>query len=568
MSSFYDDASLVVIPSGYKTSKVYAEKPTDGSGDLAFTRTGDTATRVNSAGLIERVRTNLVLQSNTFSTTWANDDSTETSGQTGYDGTTNAWLLSKTAANGRIGQVLTVSGSATFSIYAKAGTDSWVRLASSDAGVYAYFNLGTGAVGSTGGSTTAAITSVGNGWYRCSISGNASFTFFNIWVADADNDTSGASGNILIQSAQIETGDIATDYIPTTTAAVSVGPVANVPRLDYTNSSCPRLLLEPQRTNLWTNSESFSGGSESIVTYTANSNDTLDPAGYNGADKFAVTTSGGDAHTRITRTLAVQAFSTSVYVKGAAGQKVQLFLARDGYTEIKGTSNYTLNGSWQRLTFSDTFSTTSSTVVLGIEFGFTSSDSVAGQLYYVWGAQVEAGAYATSYIPTLAASATRGADLAAKTGISSLIGQSEGVVFVDFEVTDPAAFQAINVYNNNKAGNTISTVAIQFNLTEVVASIFLGNGTFDTIGLNATGYGLNQRLKVAFRYKSGDLALYVNGVQKDTESATYTAVGTKSEVFLGDTTVYFGYKGGLKINNYMQFTSALTNAELAELTTL
>jgi len=40
MSSFYDDASLVVIPSGYKTSKVYAEKPTDGSGDLTFTRLG------------------------------------------------------------------------------------------------------------------------------------------------------------------------------------------------------------------------------------------------------------------------------------------------------------------------------------------------------------------------------------------------------------------------------------------------------------------------------------------------------------------------------------------------
>ena len=66
MSSFYDDASLVVIPSGYKTSKVYAEKPTDGSGDLSFTRTGDTATRVNSAGLIEKVRTNLLAQSEEF----------------------------------------------------------------------------------------------------------------------------------------------------------------------------------------------------------------------------------------------------------------------------------------------------------------------------------------------------------------------------------------------------------------------------------------------------------------------------------------------------------------------
>jgi hypothetical protein len=59
MSSFYEDASLVMIPSGYKTSKVYSAKPTDGTGDLTFTRSNDTATRVNSAGLIEKVRTNL-----------------------------------------------------------------------------------------------------------------------------------------------------------------------------------------------------------------------------------------------------------------------------------------------------------------------------------------------------------------------------------------------------------------------------------------------------------------------------------------------------------------------------
>jgi hypothetical protein len=46
MSSFYEDASLVMIPSGYKTSKVYSAKPTDGAGDLVFTRSNDTATRV------------------------------------------------------------------------------------------------------------------------------------------------------------------------------------------------------------------------------------------------------------------------------------------------------------------------------------------------------------------------------------------------------------------------------------------------------------------------------------------------------------------------------------------
>ena len=61
--SFYDDASLIMYPSGYKANKIYSLKPTDGSGDLTFTRSNDTATRVNSAGLIEKVRTNLALYS-------------------------------------------------------------------------------------------------------------------------------------------------------------------------------------------------------------------------------------------------------------------------------------------------------------------------------------------------------------------------------------------------------------------------------------------------------------------------------------------------------------------------
>ena len=60
--SLYTDASLIMYPSGYKEDKIYSLKPTDGSGDLTFTR-ASTATRVNAEGLIEKVRTNVVLYS-------------------------------------------------------------------------------------------------------------------------------------------------------------------------------------------------------------------------------------------------------------------------------------------------------------------------------------------------------------------------------------------------------------------------------------------------------------------------------------------------------------------------
>jgi len=578
MSSFYDDASLVVIPSGYKTSKVYAEKPTDGSGDLAFTRTGDTATRVNSAGLIEKVRTNLITYSEQLdNAAWTKGAVTATSNSTtAPNGTTTADTITETATTAQhqfFNSFTTSASIATYSIYLKANGRNFATVypqGTSMAG-YATVDLSNGTINTTGGSTflRAAIESAGNGWYRVSVALTTTANSL-VCVVYLSNSLGGVSpsyagdgtSGIYVWGAQLETGDIATDYIPTTTAAVSVGPVSNVPRLDYLGSSCPRLLLEPQRTNLWTNSESFSGGSESIVTYTANSSDTLDPAGYNGADKFAVTTSGGDAHTRITRSLAVQAFSVSVYVKGAAGQKVQLFLARDGYTEIKGTSNYTLNGSWQRLTFSDTFSTTSSTVVLGIEFGFTSSDSVAGQLYYVWGAQVEAGAYATSYIPTLAATATRGADACSKTGISSLIGQTEGTLFVESELSHSSSS---NQYLIQVSASSADRIFIyrEANTNKLGCFVRIGSTTIYT---QLTAGAITGTVKAAFAYKSGSLAFYVNGTQVALGTSTFS---TPPSMGIFDIDSNSGLENGyFNYNQALLFKTRLSNAQLAELTTL
>ena len=90
--SIYDKASLVLIPSGTKTSKVYSQKPVNGDGDFTFSRS-TAATRVNADGNIEKETQNLLLQSNTFDTTWLDITLTKTSGQAGYDGTNDAWEL-------------------------------------------------------------------------------------------------------------------------------------------------------------------------------------------------------------------------------------------------------------------------------------------------------------------------------------------------------------------------------------------------------------------------------------------------------------------------------------------
>ena len=155
--SFYNDASLVFLPSGGagKDTKAYSIKPTNGDGDFTFSRGSNlTATRVDSNGLIEKGRENLLLQSNQFDTTWGTPNTDVTSGESGYDGSSDAWLLEAdvAASSANMNQSASISGVMTASIYAKEGTTNWFRFSINDSGVNtrAWFNLsGSGAVGTT-----------------------------------------------------------------------------------------------------------------------------------------------------------------------------------------------------------------------------------------------------------------------------------------------------------------------------------------------------------------------------------------------------------------------------------
>ena len=108
--SIYDKSSLVLIPSGTKTGKVYSQKPVSGDGDFTFTRSS-AATRVNADGNIEKETQNLILQSNQFDTSWDKYRTSLTSGQSGYDGTNNAWLLTATDTfSARVQQTESLTG--------------------------------------------------------------------------------------------------------------------------------------------------------------------------------------------------------------------------------------------------------------------------------------------------------------------------------------------------------------------------------------------------------------------------------------------------------------------------
>jgi hypothetical protein len=416
------------------------------------------------------VRTNLLLQSNTFSTTWTNFNTTDTGGQSGYGGTNDAWLLQNTAASGSIRQTISASGVQTYSFYAKAGTTDWVAayVATSGAIPYCFFDLTNGVKGATQNNViNSSITAVGGGWYRIAIAFNTTTTDVRIFPAEANAVLASQVGdNIYIQDAQLETGDIATDYIATTTAAVSVGPVANVPRLDYLDSSSPRLLLEPQRTNLITFSEQFDNAGWTKLGITVAANNTTSPSGYIDADKL-IADAGTGNRVVYQGVIPVGVSTTTVYAKAgefggiviASGTQGGFFDLTTGayrteYNSAPTAYNITsASNGWYRCSVTMT-SVSGDNLYIGPNDNVSTSLSLTGDGtsgMYAWGAQLEAGAYETSYIPTLGAAVTRGADAASKTGISSLIGQTEGTVLLDFNLfVSGDSFQSFLIGNGTQ----------------------------------------------------------------------------------------------------------------------
>jgi hypothetical protein len=570
MSSFFDEASLVMIPSGYKDQKVYSVKPLDGSGDLTFSR-ASSATRVASNGLIEKVRTNLILQSNTFSTTWTQPNTTVTSGQADPDGGTNAWLVTETVDGGSLRQSVTATGSLTFSMTLKANTGTTsATLFCTDASQQAAFDLSAGNFSASG--ATAKMVSLGNGWWRCSISFVASGASTLILFP-----SSGAAvGSTFAYQAQLETGDIATDYIATTSAAVSVGPVSGLPRLDYLNSSCPRLLLEPQRTNLMLYSEQFNNSSYVKVRATITANAITSPDGYTNADKIESTATGSlavECYQTITTT--AQTYTASAFFKLGSGATVMNQL--DVYYLGTGTYNASVKINLSTGVLTQTVGTGASVVNYGngwyrVLVPFTASDGTTavyfgsdGQHYpsgsytYVYGAQVEAGAYATSYIPTLGTSVTRVAD-AIDESISGISTASAGTFFLDFErgltsVTSRDASTDGFFYRSGTGFPSANSIEIASDTDGSVRFAKRVNSVFAAMYTNNT---LN-RYKMLVKWNGTTAKAYVNGTQ----------VFSGALVWSTDLT-YVGYNADFRksVNQLLIFPTEISDSQAIELTTL
>ena len=615
MSSLKDLASLIMVPSLYKDGELHTVKPladedvilhpdatgnhdgNDGSTDrnaanFTFSRGSNlAATRVDVNGLIEKGRENRLLQSNTFSNaTWSKSLASVTGGQAGYDGTNDAWLFTSTGNFARIQQSAGPTGVLTLSAYVKAGTTDWVmlRIAGSGYNVTQYFDLQNGVVGSISG-VSAKITSVGGGWYRCEATANASASASSyIYSALGDGNLSVTNETIYIQDAQLEAGLVATDYIETTSSTAQAGILEDMPRLDYSGgASCPALLLEPQRSNISTHSEYFDGWVKQYVSNTANI--TTSPEGLVNAYTITDTTDNfrhinylnlnGDLS--ISRTFSIYAKQNTLRylflsVTGSADVHCYsaIFDLQEGQvTGTKTNGNGTLTESiedagngWYRCIISGTM--TSGTGNYFPLIGTSDSPDFTGTLFndnapsyagdgssiYIYGAQLEAGSYPTSYIPTYGASVTRSLDSAATPDLTA-----NGVA------TNPNAWTFI--VKGDWLGNGVPANNHTFSRQEG-GFMYRYGGSMGFSGATKT-YWTEYNPTAATAYIWDGTQLRIRRGGSDIKTISADAIGWNSGGITNWSLTYVNIRNiQYEVDQVILFNSVLTNSEIDALTTL
>ena len=376
------------------------------------------------------------------------------------------------------------------------------------------------------------------------------------------------------------------DYIETTTTALYGGITDNVPRLDYTDSSCPALLLEQQRTNLVTQSEYFGAWGKNSVTIT--SNYSISPEGVINGSLMSRSGSGTlSGSVELTgMPTASDAKVLSVYAKAETHDYIQLFHSGDaqGYvnfnlaTGVVGTSGTKSTGDiepigngWYRCS-AIWNNTNAFGSVIFVGFASSASAPFAGgsvpqtSSVSIFGGQYETGNYSTSYIPTYGAgSVTRNADACFGAGNAATFNSTEGVLYFEGSAFISNDFKSLSLSNGSVSGGDDNRVMIGFQNNILYANVRVGNVYQFNENLTIP---VNNTNKIALKYKQNDFALWVNGneVKTDNNGTTFSEGILKKIQFADGRPTTSIFKGNVK--QVLTFNTALTDAELATLTTI
>lgn len=569
MSLLYD-ASLIVTPNAYKESKLYALKPQSGLGDMTVTR-ATTATRTNSAGLVESVPYNLVSYSEECSNNaWGKLNITIlSSNNLAPNGTLTATRINMPSgtASQIFNQFTTIASTYTTSI--------WVKLISGSGnfklGFYDNVSILTNSI---------TVTST---WQRFTVTKSiGAAATRGCWLYSED-----LNQVIEVWGGQVVEGSVPKDYFPTTTRL-------NIPRIDYPSlGGCPSILLEPQSTNLLVRSEEFDIFPWGKNQLTISPNIAISPNGLMNANKLNETISNS-LH-RITQNLSVvnaTVYTFSIYAKKGENTLVQLALNNGfvvnfinapyaNFNLLNGTISQSGNGATATITALTNgwyrCSITATSILSGqgeLNINLINSDTTgpfpayignASNGVYIYGAQIEQGAYLTSYIPTVASTVTRNADVCFLNNIytNGLISASGGTWFLD---------QMSNEFKGSGLEYSILLGSVGQN------SLVIGINTDGTISFykwNNSIININQlitnsnvpRTKIIVRWNvtTGVISIFLNG----TLSHTFTSQSFANYEGLSLTDANAGRTiGSHKVNSSILFPTQLTDTECIQLTTL
>ena len=429
--------------------------------DLITHTRASSATFVDSSGVLRSAVTNLLLRSEEFGTTWAvaGTAAITANQETAPNNTLTADLLTTTSGGpNRVVQagVATTSTTYTSSVYVKAGNINGLTFrlffsGGTSVDTFADFVFASGAFTAINGVGSFAAQNVGGGWFRisCTIaSGNN--TAWEIRIGGLIT-TAQTGTTAYLWGAQLEQSSTVGDYVPTTST------INSAPRFDHnpTTGESLGLLVEEARTNLALRSEDFAT-TWTLGNATVPVSGQTTPAGTTNANSL---TGDGNNSTHLVSqsvTFTAAVHTLSVYAKKGTNNFLQIrfgataIAAGIGFanfnldTGVVGTVGAGISGSsitaagngWYRCSITGTTLAAASNVGLYL---VTSATAVSAELntltttVNIWGAQLEAGAVPTSYIPTTTATVTRAADVAQITGsnFSSWYNQTEGTVFAE-----------------------------------------------------------------------------------------------------------------------------------------
>lgn len=189
---------------------------------------------------------------------------------------------------------------------------------------------------------------------------------------------------------------------------------------------------------------------------------------------------------------------------------------------------------------------------------FYTGDGTSG--VYIFGAQLEQQSHATSYIKTSGTAITRTKETASETGISSLIGQTEGVLYAEIsKLANIGGAYQLSLSNGSHNENIkilyLSTSTVRFEAKMASGSDFVFNISVNDLDFN----------KFAIQYKANDYKVFYNGLKQTVSQVANTPIGLNKLSFdrgdgVGD---FYG-----KVKDLRVFNTALTDAELATLTTI